>query len=160
MKTYNLELTETGFNTLFVMRETGLTESDKNTLKRRFELISDKGNKQGDAVIYADDYVGVFIGAGKEVRSPKTYKLTEREGSEFLQTWSETKAAMQKNGSQFFNLEKSRNGYKNGVVTYQNILCEYWTAMLSDGLLTDIMIKAKSMEEARENHYRWQQYLD
>jgi hypothetical protein len=77
MKTYNLELIEErGFDILFGLRETPLTESDiKGELKQRFEVVSDRGNKQGDAVIYNDDFIGLFIGAGKEIRSPKTYRL-------------------------------------------------------------------------------------
>lgn len=74
--------------------------------------------------------------------------------------WNDQKAQLQKRGCQFFNLEKTRDEYKNGVVTYQNIKCEYWTASIVKGILTDVMIKATTIEEARENQYRWQGYLN
>jgi len=80
--------------------------------------------------------------------------------TDYSKIWEKTKQQMQKSGCTFYNLEKTRDHYKNGTVTYQNIKCEYWTAAIVKGELTDIMIKADSEQTARENQSRWESFLN
>ena len=102
----------------------------------------------------ATEYKFIFMSAGM-ARLPKA----EPTSNDFAAIWNAEKLKMQANGSIFYGLEKTNNGYKDGIVTYQNRLCQWWTAHIIKGQLTDVMIKADTQEQARANQIRWEQNL-